>query len=258
MAQTIERAPQLPIADPPGLWNYHDRVGPALHALASGLVVYVEDSLAEIYGDDWIKLARDSLGRGSSNQSGPVSWDVASLLTVMSEHWNAVFRGKLSTLERSLIAEIRELRNRWAHQMPFDFDEAYRTFDSIERLLRAVGSPEAERIGREKRHLMRQEVRREEDLLVRRNEAVRRRRWTLAAYITCGSLLVIALLVEFGLEAWYLALGVVLMFGYFCYRHTTEKVHLYGGPHECQACHRIIYTEPCPYCASGAATNLGP
>ena len=57
--------------------------------------------------------------------------------------WNEVFRNTLGHAERSLVSELRDVRNSWAHQQAFSSDDAYRALDSIEppadRRLRRAG-----------------------------------------------------------------------------------------------------------------------
>ena len=59
-------------------------------------------------------------------------WDVAALLKLMWEAWNDVF-GR--TLGRggalAWCSELREVRNKWAHQEPFSSDDADRALDSM-------------------------------------------------------------------------------------------------------------------------------
>src|SRR5262249_16064051 len=45
--------------------------------------------------------------------------------------------------ERSLVSELREVRNRWAHNEAFAGNDAYRALDSTGRLLAAVSAPQA-------------------------------------------------------------------------------------------------------------------
>src|SRR5262249_48673936 len=47
----------------------------------------------------------------------------------------------LGQSERTLVSELRDVRNRWAHQNPFSTDDAYRALDSAGRLLTAVSAP---------------------------------------------------------------------------------------------------------------------
>ncbi len=66
-----------------------------------------------------------------------------------------MFRNTLGQAERSLVNELREVRNKWAHQEPFSTDDAYRALDSLVRLLKAVSAPEAEEVDTQKQELLR-------------------------------------------------------------------------------------------------------
>ncbi len=66
--------------------------------------------------------------------------DTAALLKIMWEQWNEVFRKTLGFTERSLFSELREWRNKWAHQESFSTDDTYRALDSAGRLLVAVSA----------------------------------------------------------------------------------------------------------------------
>ena len=56
-----------------------------------------------------------------------------------------------------MVSELRDVRNRWAHQETFTGDDAYRALDSVERLLTAVSAPEAAEVAKMKRQLLRQQ-----------------------------------------------------------------------------------------------------
>ena len=81
--------------------------------------------------------------------------DAAALLRVMWASWNDVYRDVLGQAERSLVSELRDVRNRWAHQESFSSDDAYRALDSTHRLLTAVSSPEAGEVENMKMELLR-------------------------------------------------------------------------------------------------------
>ncbi|MCV6070954.1 Swt1 family HEPN domain-containing protein, partial [Escherichia coli] len=74
---------------------------------------------------------------------------------LMSNRWMEVFKRTLGRTERGIVGELREARNRWAHQEPFSTDDAYRTLDSVHRLLEAVSAPEAAEVERQKNELLR-------------------------------------------------------------------------------------------------------
>ena len=82
-------------------------------------------------------------------------WDAAGLLKLMWEAWNDVFRRTLGPAERSLVSELRDQRNKWAHQQTFSGDDAYRALDSAGRLLTAVSAPQADEIEKMKMELLR-------------------------------------------------------------------------------------------------------
>ena len=46
-------------------------------------------------------------------------------------------------MAQNYASELREVRNRWAHNETFTASEAYRAIDSAELLLRAIGAMEA-------------------------------------------------------------------------------------------------------------------
>ncbi len=82
-------------------------------------------------------------------------WDVAGLLKLMWETWNDVFGRTLGRAERSLVSELRDWRNQWAHQEPFSSRDAERALDSMVRLLNAVSAREADEVNRMKMELRR-------------------------------------------------------------------------------------------------------
>ena len=131
----------------PAPYNNHSLVGEALRLLAAGLGPYVSDKMSE---------AVDA-GRYTPDDSealGEIAGDISVTLRVMAMAWNDVFRDHLGPAERSLVSEIRETRNRWAHQDAFDDDDLDRALDSIGRLLAAVGAiNEAKRIDGAKHRL---------------------------------------------------------------------------------------------------------
>ena len=73
----------------------------------------------------------------------------------MWEARNDVFRKTLGPAERSLLSELRDHRNKWAHQQTFSGDDAYRALDSAGRLLTAVSAPQADEIEKMKMELLR-------------------------------------------------------------------------------------------------------
>lgn len=137
----------------------HVRVGEALELLNKGLCPFVEREMQAVHGEHWqdevAKTLREDRGGVKTAKKGELNWDTHNLLTVMWDQWNAVFRNTLGHTERSLVSELRDVRNRWAHQTPFNSDDAYRALDSIGRLLTAISAPEAKELEEQKMALLR-------------------------------------------------------------------------------------------------------
>src|SRR5436309_9350500 len=136
----------------------HERVGKAMEFLKQGLQPFVEREMKAQHAQRWFEEARDSVSDSQANLFGTEKqpkWDVASILSVMWNQWNVVFRKTLGQAERTLVSELRDVRNRWAHQKPFSSDDAYRALDSAGRLLTAVSAPQAEEVEKIKMELLR-------------------------------------------------------------------------------------------------------
>ena len=134
----------------------HERVGKALEILKTGLASFVEREMKTAYKDKVATQAALLMGEDRLLAKKPIAeWDAAGLLKLMWEAWNDVFRNTLGHAERSLVSEIRDHRNKWAHQEVFSSDDADRALDSIARLLTAVSAPEADEIGKMKMELRR-------------------------------------------------------------------------------------------------------
>ena len=125
----------------------HSLVGNGLNLLAAGLGPYVVDKMTNA-------VAAGRYQPTDASAVGEIAGDVAVMLRLMAAAWNDVFRDCLGPVERSLVSEIREIRNRWAHLETFDDDDLDRALDSIGRLLAAVGAvKEADRVNRAKHRL---------------------------------------------------------------------------------------------------------
>ncbi|PWU52349.1 AAA family ATPase [Micromonospora sp. S4605] len=118
-----------------------DRVGRGFELLAAGLVKFVDDAMtaAVPVGQEWIKVleARDAAKHGSAKTYSKTDPQVQ--LKVLTEEWR-VFKDQLSRVELSFASELRDVRNRWAHNDSFSPDDTYRALDSMERLLTAAGA----------------------------------------------------------------------------------------------------------------------
>jgi predicted AAA+ superfamily ATPase len=134
----------------------HERVGKAMDLLKQGLGPFVEREFKNAYKEKALVEATRYLGEDRLLAKKSIGeWDAAGLLRLMWESWNDVFRRTLGPSERSLVSELRDLRNKWAHQQTFSGDDAYRALDSSGRLLTAVSAPQAGEIEKTKMELLR-------------------------------------------------------------------------------------------------------
>jgi len=137
--------------------NY-ERVGKALELLKDGLIPFVERELKSQYAQQWIEEAKTSVSDTQAKlfvAKDKPQWDIAAILSVIWSKWDLVFRKTLGRAERSIVSELREVRNKWAHQNPFSGDDADRALDSAERLLSAVSASQADDVRKIKMELRR-------------------------------------------------------------------------------------------------------
>jgi predicted AAA+ superfamily ATPase len=136
----------------------HERVGRTLDLLKDGLRPFVERELKAQHAQLWFEQAKASVSDPQARLFGTEAeprWDVAALLSVMWNQWQVVFRKTLGQAERTLASELREVRNKWAHQNPFSTDDAYRALDSAGRLLTSISASQADDVEKMKMELLR-------------------------------------------------------------------------------------------------------
>jgi len=134
-----------------------ERVGKALELLNKGLKPFVEREMLAKYGVRWryeaVKALRD---HHLTDDGQDIHLDTQALLLILWDQWQLAFQNVLGHAERSLVSELRETRNKWAHQQAFSTDDAYRALDSVQRLLTAVSAAqEASEVERQKQELLR-------------------------------------------------------------------------------------------------------
>src|SRR6202790_2067768 len=134
----------------------HERVGKGMELLKGGLGPFVDREFKSTYKDRAEAEAARFMGETRLNTQRPIGdWDAAALLKLMWDSWNDIFRKTLGPAERSLLSELRDHRNKWAHQQSFSSDDAYRALDSAGRLLTAVSAPQSDEIEKTKMELLR-------------------------------------------------------------------------------------------------------
>jgi len=134
-----------------------ERAGKAMDLLRTGLAPFVEREVQAAAKAGTVRMeAVHRFAESPTLGNKPISqWDVAGLLKLMWETWNDIFGRTLGRAERSLVQELRDWRNKWAHQSSLSSDDVYRVFDSVGRLLASVSAPQVEEIDKLKQELLR-------------------------------------------------------------------------------------------------------
>ncbi|MBP7687969.1 MAG: hypothetical protein KA765_08680 [Thermoflexales bacterium] len=129
-------------------FDNREYVGRGLDILRDALNPYVQAKLKARYGTDWWSQAVGSVLNKHEKQEistaggSPEDWfatlDVPKLRRIILHVWDSVFKDDLGENGRNLISEISGVRNPWAHQHPFEFDDGYEALGQIATLLRLI------------------------------------------------------------------------------------------------------------------------
>lgn len=131
-----------------------DRISKSLDLLSDGLRPKCEETWKGFYGDDWLNTVNQMMHHP---ERSPNTSDVAFLFKCIKASWNEVFGHGFPPAIRSLIFELADVRNTWAHQGSFSTDDTVRALDSMERVLEAFGNvTERAELKTLRRDLMRQ------------------------------------------------------------------------------------------------------
>ena len=113
--------------------HQHETLDIALRILRPALRSFVELHMRPVYGDRWEAEAR----KGPHNERGHRDLDLAALLGAIHGNWT-LFTPVLSSAARAYTTELRDIRNRLAHQEAVSEDDAARAIDTAHRLLKCI------------------------------------------------------------------------------------------------------------------------
>jgi predicted AAA+ superfamily ATPase len=121
------------------------RIEQGLDELKSALLPFVEEILTEAAKGprkDEVRLAVEECEVRVVD--GKPHWDTQALLRMMIKLWGSLFTHRFPQTERSrmrsLVGEANDIRNRYAHEMPFSYDDTYRDLDTLGRVAEAIGA----------------------------------------------------------------------------------------------------------------------
>ena len=133
-----------------------ERVQKALEIVRDGIRPGCIAAWEAKFGGNWISEvhSRDRHASGDPEDS-----DLSWLLKGMTNTWQEVWHSRLGIAERSYVSEIRDARNKWAHQENFSTRDALRILDTAERLLASFSAAaQMKLIQAQHRELQRQQI----------------------------------------------------------------------------------------------------
>lgn len=131
-----------------------DRIGRAIEILSGALEPWIAVTVAPKLpaASTWTDLLAWKDGRPDRTYEPSDPQSQLRIITERIGNLGFLFSGILSRGEQNLAGELREVRNKWAHNSPFSMDDTYRALDTAERLLRAINAPaEADQVRAMKR-----------------------------------------------------------------------------------------------------------
>ena len=121
----------------------HERIGRALESARAGLLKYVTDEMARVYGTNWHQRARESLPGWQKTMGSELVLDIQALIAIVLDPRHEVFALLKVHRPRTLLFDLREIRNTFAHQKEAGDTYTNRALDTVELLLEAVKAPQA-------------------------------------------------------------------------------------------------------------------
>jgi hypothetical protein len=108
----------------------------------AGLLKYVTGEMERVYGTNWRQRARESLPGWQKTMGSELVLDIQALIAIVLDqrHGFALLKFPRS---RTLLFDLREIRNTVAHQKEAGDTYTNRALDTVELLLEAVKAPQA-------------------------------------------------------------------------------------------------------------------
>ncbi|WP_354543227.1 DUF499 domain-containing protein [Roseovarius sp. MBR-78] len=113
-----------------------------MELMPEALIPFVEKRLDSTLQGHWQVDVVERIRGLRPNSEGKVAWDQQGLLQTMMAYWKESFSSVLGHMERSMVSELLEIRNRLSHNESFSYDDAERALDSMRRLCEAISAGE--------------------------------------------------------------------------------------------------------------------
>lgn len=90
------------------------------------------------HADAWFDILRTTPEIRTPLDPRAIQLDATALVRIILVHWDSTFARVLDKRDRALFYELRQIRNRWAHQVPMTDDDVDRMADTVLRLLTSI------------------------------------------------------------------------------------------------------------------------
>jgi hypothetical protein len=90
------------------------------------------------HADAWFDILRTTPEIRTPLDPRAIQLDATALVRIILVHWDSTFARVLDKRDRALFYELRQIRNRWAHQVPITDDDVDRMADTVLRLLTSI------------------------------------------------------------------------------------------------------------------------
>lgn len=114
-----------------------------LHVFQQGYEPFVITAIRSIHGNSWREVIKNTPELRVNTQQQPLRLDATAIVRIMLHHWDSTFSRVLVVSDRSMLFEVRLMRNKWAHQGNITVDDVDRLADNVTRLLVSINAPNA-------------------------------------------------------------------------------------------------------------------
>ena len=114
-----------------------------LHVFQQGYEPFVITAIRSIHGTSWLDVIKSTPDLRVNTQQQPLRLDATAIVRIMLHHWDSTFSRVLVATDRSMLSEVRLMRNKWAHQGNITVDDVDRLADNVTRLLVSINAPNA-------------------------------------------------------------------------------------------------------------------
>jgi hypothetical protein len=123
--------------------DLRNAVDQMLHIFQQGYEPFVITAIRSIHGTSWLEVIKNTPDLRVNTQQQPLRLDATALVRIMLHHWDSTFSRVLVATDRNMLFEVRQMRNKWAHQGNITVDDVDRLADNVARLLLSINAPNA-------------------------------------------------------------------------------------------------------------------